>query len=156
MSSLSPVSTEQHSRPSSAPETYLAYLRDQDDPMRWVAPRMFDRCAELRRFQRFVDSLEARLGRKLDYELGSGIDEGAFHGEVFFAGAVIRFSNFGRMIAVVHGDVLASRVRLLIDQVADEQGYVVIPESLLALPYSGANGLVSSEETWGSRFFGGL
>ena len=156
MSSLSPVSMEPHRSPSSAPDTYLAYLRDQDDPMRWVAPRMFDRCAELRRFQRFVDGLEARLGRKLDYELGSGIDEGAFHGEVFFAGAVIRFSNFGRMIAIVSGEVLSTQVRLLIDQVADEQGYIVIPASLLSLPYSGSNGLVSSDETWGSRYFGGI
>jgi len=154
MSSLSPVVASQ-SASLSGPELALAYLRHHDDPMRWEAPRMFNRCAELRRFERFVRSFEARIGRRLDHELGSGVEDAAFHGDVFLEGATIRFSNFGRMIAVLDGDGLSTRSRRLIAQIADEHGYIVIPDGLLSMPYSGATTIASSRETWGSRFFGG-
>jgi len=153
MSSPSPVAVS-HSVPPSAPDLTLAYLRHHDDPMRWEAPRMFNRCAELRRLQRFVASLEARVGRRLDHELGSGVDDAAFHGEVFLEGATIRFSNFGRMIATFDDRGLSSRSRRLISEVAEEHSYIVIPAALLALPYTGATSLAPPRETWGSRFFG--
>ncbi len=153
MSSLSQVVTLQ-SVPPSAPEAALAYLRHHDDPMRWEAPRMFNRCAELRRMQRFVASLEGSLERRLDHELGAGLGDAAFHGEVFLEGASIRFSNFGRMIAILDGDHLTSSTRRFISQVADEHAYILIPEALLGLPYARAQGYEPCRETWGSRFFG--
>lgn len=132
----------------------VAYLKDQDDPLRWEAPRMFNRCAELRRFERFVADLEERLGRKLDYALGSGVDEAPFHGELFFAGASIRASNFGRMLTVLGSDSLSPAALRLISSVASEHGYVLIAESLIEQPYCGQQGSDASSETWGSRFFG--
>lgn len=135
-------------------DAHLAYLRLQDDPLRWEAPRMFNRCAELRRFSRFVLDLEERLDRKLDHAIGARVDEAAIHGEVFFEGAAIRFSNFGRMIAIIDGDRLGSPARRLVEALADRHGYTVIPDALLLEPYNGKNPLVSDKETWGSRFFG--
>jgi hypothetical protein len=135
-------------------DAYLAYLRLQDDPLRWEAPRMFNRCAELRRFSRFVLDLEERLDRKLDHAIGGRVDEAAIHGEVFFEGAAIRFSNFGRMIAIIDGERMGSAARRLVAALADRHGYTMIPEALLLQPYNGKNPLVSGKETWGSRFFG--
>ncbi len=153
MNSLSPVVASQ-SASLTGPELALAYLRNHDDPMRWETPRMFNRCAELRRFERFVHSFEARIGRRLDHEVGSGVEDAAFHGDVFLEGATLRFSNFGRMIAVLDGHGLSLRSRRLIARIADEHGYIVIPDALLSIPYSGVTRLASSRETWGSRFFG--
>jgi len=132
----------------------VAYLKDQDDPLRWEAPRMFNRCAELRRFERFVSDLEGRLDRKLDYALGGGVDEAPFHGELFFGVASIRASNFGRMLTVLFSDNVPAAVLRVIGQVASEHGYVLIEETLIAEPYCASRGIESSTETWGSRFFG--
>jgi hypothetical protein len=153
-SSASKESTIEPRAGANEEDAYLAYLRLQDDPLRWEAPRMFNRCAELRRFSRFVGDLEERLDRKLDYALGARVDEAAIHGEVFFEGAAIRFSNFGRMIAIIDGGRLGSAARRLIEALADSHGYTVIPDALLLAPYKGKNALVSDKETWGSRFFG--
>jgi hypothetical protein len=152
MSSLSPASVASTTTepPSSS---QLSYLRDHDDPMRWEAPRMFNRCAELRRLERFIHDLEQRVGRRLDYEMSAGLDEAAFHGEVFFEGASIRFSNFGRMVAIFQAMRLSPGARRLVASVAFDHGYVLIEEGVLEEPYEGNTGL-SHNETWGSRFFG--
>jgi hypothetical protein len=155
MRSSSPVANvEPHHDKAPDSEGHLAYLRLHDDPLRWEAPRMFNRCAELRRLQRFVHDLERRVQRRLDHAMGSGLEEAPFHGEVFFAGATLRFSNFGRMVTVLDSERLDRDSERLLRELYAEHGYVMIPESLLREPYAGRSTTGLSRETWGSRFFG--
>ena len=139
---------------TSAAVPYLTYLREQDDPMCWEAPRMFHRCAELRRFARFVETLEDHFGCRLDHDMGAGLVASAFHGDLFIEGATIRFSNFGRMIAVIEPGSLSRATRKLLAERADEHGYLLLPERFLHAPYTGRTPLVGTRMTWGGRFFG--
>jgi hypothetical protein len=136
---------------------YAQLLVRHDHPTHWEYPPGFDYETANARFARFVADLSAILRVSVSSETGACIQDASFHSQAFLPlpdgrQALIRFSNFGDMVAVgdepVPEPILATVLELLICQ-----GYTYVPASALNAPYTGANPGVTGISTWWVRYF---
>lgn len=128
-------------------------LERHDDPDHWEYQRDFDWQTESRDFAAFVRDLEARLGRRFDVETGSRIQDASFHSQILLPGGLLRFSDFGRMIAVTPDSEVPEDVMAAIRELAAGRGYTLVPTADLEAPYPRADGTRLGIRTWWIRFF---
>jgi len=124
-----------------------------DDTSSWERPNHFDWAKESADFLAFVEELESTLRRKLERETGSHIQDASFHSQIVLPGGLLRFSNFGRMVAFTPDSEVPEEVRLVIVQLATARGYTLIPTADLERPYPGGGGTRFTIGTWWIRYF---
>ena len=108
-------------------EDIVSLLERHDAPNQWERPGDFDWATESRDFAAFVVDLEGRLGRRFDVETGSHIQDASFHSQILLPGGLLRFSNFGRMIAVTPDNEILADVLAGIRELAAGRGYTIVP-----------------------------
>ena len=133
-------------------------LKEHDDPVNWEWPDGFDYKAATAKFAAFVELLEVEFDAKLTLESGVKIQDASFHSQVFVSPAgsdrfVIRFSNFGEMVAINDDANVDSAVFQKLLKMFLDHGYNYIPSDVLNESYSGSNPGVDGIETWWIRFF---
>ena len=134
-------------------EDFVTLFRKHDDPVRWEYPPSMNYKKQVTRFRRFVSELEQRLGKELDVETESHIQDASFHSQVLLHGVYLRFSNFGDMMATTDDDSVAPSTLDVIKELAATHGYVFIPHDLLEEVYTGANPGVTGIIDWWTRYF---
>ena len=146
--------------------TFDDLLRRHDAPATYE-PFGFDREAAERRFRDLLPALRAVLGESLQFEDGPAIQDASFFAQVFlpreslgrvlapFDSGVLRFSNFGDMVAVHHEDALDPRALIRLREVLESAGYVFVPELALLDKYPGGpvEWAESRGATWWTRYF---
>lgn len=128
-------------------------LERYDNPDHWERPPDFDWQTESRDFAAFVLGLEAGLGRRFEVETGSRIQDASFHSEIVLPGGRLRFSNFGRMIAVTPDSEIPEDVMAAIRELAAGRGYTLVPTADLETPYPRGDGTQLGIRTWWIRYF---
>lgn len=108
---------------------------------------------QVARCRRFVAELERRLGAELEVETESQIQDASFHSQIRVEGVLLRFSNFGDMVATTDDDSIAPSTLNVIKELAETHGYIFIPHDLLEVGYSGRNPGVTSIRNWWIRYF---
>lgn len=136
-------------------EDYEAILRKHDDPIHWEQPPGFDRAAAVGRFKDTHRALEQALDMTLEAETGN--EDASFHSQIrmgVFDGelVVIRFSNFGDMVAISGEECLPAHLHDHVKETLGARGYVYIPEAVLG-PYTGENPGVTGIRDWWIRYF---
>ena len=135
-----------------------------DDPSYGEYPQGFDYRAAEARARSLLPALEALCGEQLDFEDGAQIQDAAFHAQVYLpesalsrplgaARGVLRFSNFGNMVAAWPEDAIASDMIGPLQQTLERAGYRWIPARVLARPYQPARPKGLSIDSWWDRFF---
>jgi hypothetical protein len=147
--------------------TFDDLLRRYDAPPAFYEPLGFDYAAAQRRFRDLLPALSGVFGESLQFEDGSAIQDASFFAQVFlprdslvralapFESAVLRFSNFGDMVAVRHEDALDPRELMTLRDVLQRAGYVFVPEVALLAKYPGGpvEWVESRGATWWTRYF---
>jgi hypothetical protein len=140
-----------------------ALFQVHDRPGQWEQPFGFVRDMEERRFRALLPALERLFSGPLQYEDGVYIQDASFHAQVFVPSsalrralrplecAVVRFSNFGDMVAVWPEDALEPAVLTKLREVVTAAGYLYVPQVALDRPYGG--GGVNGISTWWDRYF---
>lgn len=129
-----------------------------DDPVRWEYPEGFDYASANSRFLVFVESLNATFNSAFKTETDSHIQDASFHSQSYVSHGgdrihLIRFSNFGDMVAI-DGD--SELPRDVLDTLCDlfaDHNYRFVPCSVLDDPYTGSNPGVTGIDTWWIRYF---
>ena len=131
-----------------------------DEVGSWEFPSDFAYRDLKRRVLLAKEALEAQLGRKLDYEGGSHIQDASFSfsltlrtqsvGKHTYACA-IRFSNFSRFAAVTDETYEACEEYLEVIKILEACGFRVVSHDLLERPYPEKLG--GEEITWWVRYF---
>ena len=137
---------------------FMAILERHDDPRRWEYPVGFDYGATTRRFTEFAEALSSALGVPLRSETGSLIQDASFHSQIFLPlgegrHAVIRFSNFGDMATLSEDEPVPPELLKAVVGLLERHGYVYVPASVLAQPYTGRNTGVTGIRDWWIRYF---
>jgi hypothetical protein len=140
-------------------------LSQLDDPSYGEYPDGFDYRTAEARARSLLPSLEALFATPVDFEDGAKIQDAAFHTDVFIpesaltrplgtaTRAVLRFSNFGNMVAVWPEDAIAPDVLRRMQQVLEGAGYRWIPARVLNRPYHPARPKGLAIDSWWDRFF---
>ena len=140
-----------------------ALLQIHDRPGEWEQPFSFVRDIAERRFRALVPALEQLLSGPLQFEDGVYIQDASFHAQAFVPQAalrralgpseccVVRFSNFGDMVAVRPEDALQPAVLAKLCEALTAAGYLYVPQAALDHPYTG--GGVNGIWTWWDRYF---
>ena len=116
--------------------------------------RNFDYNEAIRRFRRVVAELERQLGKTLEVQTESHIQDASFHSQVCLpGGGIMRFSNFGDMISVVDEESANGDALDVAKRIVQEHGYAYIPEEVLQAPYTGENPGVTGIRDWWIRYF---
>lgn len=132
---------------------YRHLFQELDDPVFWECPRQFDRTLAQLQFLSFADALAAELRVQFQRETGNNIQDASFHSQLVFDWGSLRFSNFGNMIAFTPDHETPAAVATVIEGLAKEMGYILIPTEVLEEPYSGANAGVTGIRNWWIRYF---
>lgn len=128
-------------------------LEDLDDTEHWERPESFNWKQESSDFADFVRDLESQLSAPVEVETGANIQDASFHSQVLLSGGVLRFSNFGRMIAFGPDSEIARNVLCAVEQLAKSHDYVLVSTSDLEKPYPTDRGVGLGIRTWWARFF---
>ncbi|MEO0328817.1 MAG: hypothetical protein AAF217_09490 [Pseudomonadota bacterium] len=133
-------------------------LELHDDETRWEAPANFDYAEARTRFAEFVDVLEAVFETSFQSETGLNIQDASFHSQIFFDSGLtrchlIRFSNFGDMVAIADDDEIPLSLLIRLQAMLTQAGYTVVPFEYLEKPYTGLNAGVTGIDTWWIRYF---
>ena len=140
-----------------------ALLEVHNRPGEWEQPFGFDRDMAERRFRALLPALEQLFGGPLRYEDGVYIQDASFHAQVFVPPstlrralrpnehAVVRFSNFGSLVAVWPEDAVEPAALTRLREVVTAAGYLYVPQPALDRPYTGGGG--DSTWTWWTRYF---
>jgi hypothetical protein len=128
-------------------------LEQHDDANHWERPSNFDWPKESADFSSFLRELESKVGRNFEYETGSRIQDASFHSQIVLPGGLLRFSNFGRMIAFTPDNEVPAEIRLVIGQLANARGYTLVPTTDLEQPYPRGGGTRLTIGTWWIRYF---
>jgi hypothetical protein len=128
-------------------------LQRLDDPNHWEHPADFDRDAEIRAFEDFVTELWAILNLDFPTETGTLIQDASFHSEASLPGGLLRFSNFGRMIAFAPDNEVSDKVVASVRELAVRHAYVLMSTTELETPYMRAEGNRFGIDTWWIRYF---
>ena len=143
-------------------DQYIETLEKYDHPERWEDPESFDYVKEQSDFFAAKDRIQYVLRKKLECETGSNIQDASYHSQIFLGEgtlklegeyALVRFSNFGKLIAFVNEDSIIESVKIDIIQNLNELGYTHIPEHVLYQPYTGKNKGVTGIDSWWVRYF---
>jgi hypothetical protein len=134
-------------------DTYAELFHKHDDPVYWEYPPDMDYKKQVARFRQFVAELERCLGKTLDIETESHIQDASFHSQVLLDGAYLRFSNFGDMAATADDEAIAADVLNNVKELLVKHGYVFVPHNLLEEDYTGKNPGVTGIRDWWIRYF---
>lgn len=134
---------------------YQALLHRHDHEIYGEFPPGVDWRNVLQRMQRCVEELAAVLG--VDLEPDWSAQDANFWCEMWLpleSGemALIRFSSFGDMVAVIEDDTVPNRVLDQAQQVFAQHGFVYVPYAVLDAPYTGC-APAGTIATWWDRFF---
>jgi hypothetical protein len=137
---------------------YSELLRRHDHPTHWEYPPGFDHASATARFARLVDDLSAALTVAPRVETGSNIQDASFHSQIYLPladgrFALVRFSNFGDMVAVSDNEPVPERTMRVFQDLFARHGYVYVPATVLAEPYTGGNPGVTGIDSWWIRYF---
>lgn len=137
---------------------HIELLKRHDDPQRWEYPEGFDYDRATKRFATFADDLSVALGHQLNTESGSHIQDASFHSQIYLPlndewRAVMRFSNFGDMVAISDDESVPAQSMKLILDLLTKHGYVYVPSSVLEESYPGTNPGVTGIRDWWIRYF---
>ena len=124
-------------------------------------PNNFDYASLNRQVRAIRDNLERVLGRKLDLEDGSAIQDASFHADLVLESHIesptiifrhsLRFSNFGHLVALTSPESVSPGDLELVLRVVATHGFIFLPTDELDRPYDGAAGW--SVPTWWIRYF---
>jgi hypothetical protein len=128
-------------------------LEQHDDTSHWERPSNFDWARESADCAGFVSELASRVGRKFEFETGSRIQDASFHSQVVLPGGLLRFSNFGRMIAFTPDCDVPEEIRSVVEQLAVKRDYTLVPTADLEKPYPRGGGTRFTIATWWIRYF---
>lgn len=128
-------------------------LEHYDDPEHWEQPAGFDWSAESRSFAAFVADLKRRFDRTFEVETGQLIQDASFHSQIALPGGWLRFSKFGRMIALTPGSEVPDNILAGIHDLAEEHRYTLVPTADLERPYPRGDGVRLGIRTWWIRYF---
>ena len=128
-------------------------LEKYDDAKRWERPSNFDWPKESGAFMGLLRELESRIGLNLEHETGSRIQGASFHSQVVLPCGLLRFSNFGRMIAFTPDSEVPYGIRSIIGDMATKRGYSLAPTVDLERPYPRSGGARFTIATWWIRYF---
>lgn len=136
---------------------YQALLYKHDHPTRLECPFWFSRRLAEKRLEAVHRALADGLDDPVEAESGVQIQDASFHGEIrlgVFDGeiVVIRFSNFGQMVAVSGEDCISGAMLDQIKAIFAEHGYVYVPLGELGA-YAGRNRGIDGIESWWDRYF---
>jgi hypothetical protein len=114
----------------------MLLLKEHDDPVNWEWPDGFDYKQATAKFAAFVELLGVEFDAKLTPETGVQIQDASFHSQVFVSPAgsdrfVIRFSNFGEMVAIHDDANVDSEVFKKLVKMFADHGYNYIPSDVL-------------------------
>ena len=129
---------------------WMSLLERHDDTDDVECPPDFDWDKGRADFMAFAGELESRARRTFEQETGSGIQDASFHSQLTLPGGVLRFSNFGKMIAFTPDSEVPEFLRSVVEQLATERGYTLVPTVHLEKPYPRARFGI---ETWWVRYF---
>jgi len=133
-------------------------LQRHDDPKRWEYPKVFDYKGSNVYFLAFASSLNEEFGTHLKAETGSDIQDASFHSQIYFSVGLerfhlIRFSNFGDMVAVNDDSEMPDEILERIKKLLTQHKYNFVPCSHLDVPYTGSNPGVTGIDSWWIRYF---
>lgn len=137
---------------------YLGILQRYDDEHRWEYPAGFDYDAATERFGKYAEALSIALGRPLENESGSYIQDASFHSQIYLPlgmerFGLIRFSNFGDMVTVSEEEPVPKELMEKITDLLMKHDYVYVPSSVLIERYTGKNPGVTGIKNWWTRYF---
>ena len=142
---------------------YLELLKQHDDPNDWEVPDGFDYTKEESDFVCAKDRIQSVLREKIKFETGIYIQDASYHSSILLEAKhtkngeephpQIRFSNFGKMIAISNEENVIDSIRIDIIQHLTNLGYTYIPEDVLNEQYTGKNRGVDGIDTWWVRYF---
>jgi hypothetical protein len=137
---------------------YAALLALHDHPILWEYSLDFTHDTATARFAKFVEELSAALGTSLRSETGSYIQDASFHSQVFLPlsddhCAVVRFSNFGDMVAVDDEEPIPDTTIKQVTELLAKHDYTWVPAAVLHAPYTGVNPGVTGISSWWIRYF---
>lgn len=133
-------------------------LASHDDPIHWEHPPGFDYEVANSRFRIFMKDLSSLVGEQIPYETGSYIQDASFHSQAYLplpveGHALIRFSNFGEMVAIDNEDLVPDATLKSVQNLIASRGYIFVPASVLDEPYTGRNPGVTGISHWWVRYF---
>lgn len=132
---------------------YKHLLQEVDDPVLWERPRHFDEKGAQRRFAAFADAIAKSLALPFRRQTGAEIQDASFHSQLIFEWGSLRFSSFGDMIAFTPDHDTPPTVTALIETLAKDSGYVLVPTDILEERYTGRNPGVTGIRDWWTRYF---
>jgi hypothetical protein len=98
------------------------------------------------------------LGAAPRVETGSHIQDASFHSHVCLPVgnghfALIRFSNFGDLVTVSDDELVPEMTMRVVRGLISRHGYIYVPATVLAEPYTGTNPGVTGIRSWWIRYF---
>jgi hypothetical protein len=124
-----------------------------DDPEHWERPSDFDWASESRAFAAFVADLQTKLRRQFEVETGSRVQDASFHSQISLPGGLLRFSNFGRMMAFAPDSEVPEDVLAAVRELAATHRYLLVPSAELEKPYPPGDGTRFGIGAWWIRYF---
>ena len=131
----------------------LALFHRFDHPTHGEYPPGFDYPASVQRARKFVSELDSARGTHHLFETEAHIQDASFHSQADLGRAMLRFSNFGEMLATTSDEAVPDDVLQLVHHLAERFGYRFVPSRYTDIAYSGRNPGVDGIRTWGHRFF---
>lgn len=131
----------------------LRYFESQNDPESWGYPSNFDYQGQSERAKRFHEQLSDLLESKFCYESGANIQDASFHSQIYLNGGLLRFSNFGDMVAITPEHDVDDQVVSAIETLCEEMKFVFVESEFAELAYTGKNLGVTGIDSWWVRYF---
>lgn len=128
-----------------------ALLADLDDPDHLEYPPQFDYLAAQQRFESFISEIQHQTGMAFVKETGVSIQDATFHSQAILPGGILRFSNFGNLIALAPGHQVPSDLMETLQFLAPDFDYRLVQTELLQHKYDGA--AAADIRDWWTRFF---
>jgi hypothetical protein len=137
-------------------------LEEHDDPTAAEHPALFDRRALQEAVGQVRLALEGALGR--DLPLDDQAQDASFYADLELQRrtlpgrqgvwiSVVRFSNFGRMVAFSSEEDVPPDEHHKIERLLMEHGFTLIPGELLDRDYDGRHPAKEAIRTWWDRYF---
>lgn len=136
----------------------LELMHTLDDSKSMEHPKGFDHYQAQQRFRAVVAAL-AELGIAGEAETGENIQDASFHSQLFIPDllhkqTVIRFSNFGDLVAMTDDELMDPAQVQAIKSTLVTHGYVYVPYAMTLGAYRGHYYSVSEIcQSWWDRFF---
>ena len=135
------------------PQSAYTLFEKFDDPVSAEHPPGFDRAAAAERFKAFVAALHDAGVRTSKIEYGLGIQDATFHAEVRLDGGLLRFSNYGDMVALAPDNTVDTETIGVLMKLTEQLGFHLIPTEVAETSYTGRNPGVRGIDTWWIRYF---